>query len=84
MASHGNGIVLCFARTETRAWQEFVSSATGILLINKRIKFLNADGEVKTNGNAPSVLIAFGEDNFKSLHNFKNQYGGILTRILHS
>lgn len=81
MAKHRNGIVLCFARTETRAWQKFVNAATGILLVNKRIKFLNAAGEVKTNGNAPSALIAYGEENFQRLVEFKKKYGGILTRV---
>ena len=47
-------IVLCFCRTETRAWQENVKSATGINLINKRVKFLTSQGVEKGNGNAPS------------------------------
>lgn len=70
-------IVLCFVRSETKAWQENVKYATGINLINKRIKFLNSDGEVKGNGNAPSCLIAFGESAFDKIKNidgiiFKN------------
>jgi phage N-6-adenine-methyltransferase len=54
-------IVLCFARTETRAWAQFVKSATGINFITKRIKFLNSEGVEKGNGNAPSCLIAWAK-----------------------
>jgi hypothetical protein len=60
-------IVLCFCRTETRAWQQYVKSATGLNLINKRVKFLNALGEEKGNGNAPSCLIAWGENAYQRI-----------------
>jgi phage N-6-adenine-methyltransferase len=62
-------IVLCFCRTETRGWQQFVKSATGINLINKRIKFLTGEGIEKGNGNAPSCLIAWGEVAYKRIKN---------------
>lgn len=60
-------IVLCFVRSETKAWQENVPYATGINLINKRIKFLDKNGIEKGNGNAPSCLIAFGNDAFERI-----------------
>jgi len=66
-SEHNNGIVLCFARTETKAWQENVKNATGMVFINKRIKFLTGEGVEKSNGNAPSVLIAWGEDNYQRI-----------------
>lgn len=66
-SEHGNGIVLCFARTETQAWQQYVKNATGVNFINRRISFLNAEGVEQTNGNAPSALIAWGEDNFRRI-----------------
>ena len=62
-------IVLCFARTETKCWQQNVKNCTGINLINKRIKFLTADGIEKGNGNCPSVLIAWGENAFNRIKN---------------
>lgn len=62
-------VVLCFARTETKAWQENVKSATGINLIYRRIKFLNSQGIEKGNGNAPSALIAFGDKAYKRIKN---------------
>jgi len=82
MSRHGKGIVLCFARTETKAWQENVVKATGILFVNKRISFLNKEGNIQSNGNAPSALIAFGEGNFYKLKLFREQHGGILTQII--
>jgi len=69
--------VLCFARTETKAWQENVNQATGINLIKKRVKFLTKDGVEKSNGNAPSCLIAFGESAFSKIKNIE----GIIVRI---
>lgn len=60
-------IVLCFVRSETQWFQEHVRCATGINLIRKRISFLNAQGEQKTNGNAPSCLIAYGESAFERI-----------------
>lgn len=67
-------IVLCFARTETQAWQKYVKSATGINLINRRIKFIDKYGVEKGNGNAPSVLIAWGENAFSKIKNIDGIY----------
>ena len=70
-------IVLCFVRSETKAWQENVKSATGINLINRRIKFLNHLGEQKGNGNAPSCLIAWGARAFEQI----KKVDGIICKI---
>lgn len=70
-------IILCFARSDTKAWQENVRRATGINLINRRIKFLDRMGVERGNGNAPSVLIAFGEAAYKRI----GKVDGILCRI---
>lgn len=67
-------ITLCFVRSETRAFQENVKSATGINLINKRIKFLTHLGEEKSNGNAPSCLIAWGEKAYNKIKNVDGVY----------
>lgn len=64
---HNNGIVLCFARTETKAWQDHVKNATGMVFLNRRVKFLTAEGVEKGNGNAPSVLISWGEANYQRI-----------------
>ena len=65
-----NIIVLCFVRCETQSWQNYVKNyATGINLINKRISFLDSNGIKKTNGNAPSCLIAYGDKAFERIKN---------------
>lgn len=62
-------VVLCFVRSDTRAWQQNVRDSDAVLLINKRIKFLNYEGIEKSNGNAPSCLIAFGKDAVNKIKN---------------
>lgn len=76
-SEYNNGIVLCFARTDTQAWQKYVKNATGINFINKRVKFLTSKGVEKSNGNAPSALIAWGEENFERIR----AIDGILVKI---
>ncbi len=66
--------VLCFVRSETKAWQENVKVATGINLINKRIKFLDATGTERGNGNAPSCLICFGSVAYERAQNVDGIY----------
>ena len=60
-------MVLCFARTETKAFQNNLYWCDGINLIKGRIKFLNQFGVEQGNGNAPSVLIAFGARAYEKL-----------------
>lgn len=72
-----NIVVLCFVRSETKAWQDYVKYATGINLLAKRIKFLDSSGIEKGNGNAPSCLIAFGNDAYYKLFNFKGIVVGV-------
>ena len=68
MVEHGNGIVLIFARTETRAFFDYVwSKADAILFIKGRLKFHTPDGRTGGTAGSPSVLIAYGEENVKVL-----------------
>lgn len=69
MADHGNGIALLFARTETQMFFDHVwHDATAMLFIKGRLYFHYVDGTVaKQNGGAPSVLIAYGQDNAQAL-----------------
>lgn len=71
MAEHRNGIVLIFARTESEYWHKFVwNYADAFLFIRGRIKFCNVDGSFGENtGPAPSVLVAYGQENVKILKN---------------
>jgi hypothetical protein len=62
LAAHGNGVAICFARTETRAFFDHVwKKASGLLFVEGRLHFRHADGRrAKGNAGAPSVLIAYG------------------------
>lgn len=69
LAEHGRGIALVFARTETAVFFELVwPRASSIFFIEGRVQFYRADGTLPRNdqggGNAgaPSVLIAYGDE----------------------
>ena len=70
-------IVLCFLRGETRWFQNNVNFATGINILKRRIKFLDSNGIIRGNGNAPSCLIAYGEESYKRIKNLE----GICCRV---
>lgn len=63
LAAHpGGGVALVFARTETRAFFDYVwDKATAILFLKGRLKFHRPDGELGGTAGSPSVLIAYGE-----------------------
>lgn len=69
LAAHGNGIALIFARTETKMFvSEVWEKAHSLLFIHNRLFFHHVDGtRAKSNSGAPSVLIAYGEDNSRIL-----------------
>lgn len=66
---HGNGIALIFARTETEMFfSEVWDKADAILFIKGRLWFYHVTGEkARSNGGAPSVLIAYGNDSVETL-----------------
>lgn len=68
-ASHyGNAIVLIFARTETNMFFRYVwPKANGILFIKGRVQFGHITGKKSGAAGAPSILIAYGEDNARML-----------------
>lgn len=68
MAEHGNGIALIFARTETKAFQEWCwKRADAMLFMAGRIKFRLPGGGNAGSAGAPSVLIAYGKTNAQYL-----------------
>jgi hypothetical protein len=70
MSEHRNGIAFVFARTETKAFFDYVwGSAVAVLFLKGRVKFMNADCEITGDANAPSVLIAYSEADAKILEN---------------
>ena len=70
-ASHGNAIVLIFARTETRTFFDHIwGRADGILFIKGRISFCHVNGDqAEYSGGAPSCLVAYGAENAIVLKN---------------
>lgn len=71
MAEHDNGIALTFGRTDRNTFHRFVFPvADSMFFIKQRLHFYNEQGErAKSNAGAPSVLIAYGEENSESLRN---------------
>ena len=70
MADHANGIMLIFARTETKAWQRDVFPlADATLFLDGRVRFCLPSGERGKSGTAPSALLAYGQNNVDALRN---------------
>ena len=61
---HGNAIALTFARTETKMFFDHVwPAANAVFLFQGRLKFYSVDGRQAGSAGAPSILIAYGEEN---------------------
>ena len=66
--SHGNGIALIFARTETIGFHaEIWDRADAIFFFKGRLKFHHVSGEQGGTANAPSCLVAYGQSNVDAL-----------------
>jgi hypothetical protein len=68
LATHGNGMSLIFARTETigfhaQVWQR----ADAVFFFKGRLKFHYVTGEPAAAANAPSCLVAYGANNVEAL-----------------
>jgi hypothetical protein len=70
MAEHGNGLLLIYARSETLAWQRDVFPlADATLFLQGRVHFYRPSGRRGKSGTAPSVLLAYGQNNVDALRN---------------
>jgi hypothetical protein len=69
LAEHGRGTALVFARTETEWFFRYGwRAATAMLFIEGRLHFHHVDGRrADHNAGAPSVLMAYGEDDARHL-----------------
>lgn len=68
--SHGNCIVLIFARTETKNFFNYIwGKADAILFVKRRIRFFHVDGTEGQSAGAPSVFVAYGDNNVEALKN---------------
>lgn len=67
-AEHGNAIALTFARTETRMFFDSIwNKADAVFFIKGRLRFHHVTGERADAAGAPSVLIAYGQNNVEIL-----------------
>ncbi len=73
LAEHGNGIALIFARTETVMFHRWGwDRADAMFFFEGRLFFHTPDGKrANNNAGAPSVLIAYGQNNVECLKNLK-------------
>ena len=70
MKEHGVGTLLIFARTETRAFFDYVwGGASAMFFFKGRVKFLKPDLSQGESANAPSVLVAYGDKDAEALRN---------------
>jgi hypothetical protein len=70
LASHGNGIALIFARTETKGFHsEIWGRADAVFFFKGRLRFHRVTGEQGDTANAPSCLVAYGRGNVEAIRN---------------
>lgn len=68
MADHANGIALIFNRMDIALWHEIIfPSASAMLIIRGRLRFIRPDGSQADAAGCGSVLLAFGHDNAETL-----------------
>ena len=80
LADHGDGIALIFARTETNGFYDQVwQRADAVFFIKGRLKFCYVDGTEADCANAPSCLIAYGQQNVERLQNC--EFNGKFVRL---
>ena len=65
--SHGDGIALVFARTDTTWFQRHFELASATKFLSGRIKFLNSNFETSSNAGTGSALLAYGRHNARML-----------------
>lgn len=70
MAENRNGILLIFARTGNKCFQNILMpAADAILFMRKRIRFYLPDGRQGAGAGCDSCLVAFGKENVAALKN---------------
>ena len=69
LSDHANGVALIFARTDTIGFhREIFEKADAVKFLRGRLRFHYVDGTKGDRANAPSCLVAYGENNVKALH----------------
>ena len=68
LADHGNGIALVFSRTETKGFHAQIwERADAVFFFKGRLKFYHVDGTEGNCANAPSCLVAYGQNNVEAI-----------------
>ncbi|MCX6230859.1 MAG: adenine methyltransferase [Bacteroidetes bacterium] len=63
-AEHRNSIVLMYANLDTKLFTDIIwPKATALLFLKGRLRYYNTKGERGGNSLAPSVLVAFDDEN---------------------
>jgi hypothetical protein len=76
-SEYGNAVALVFARTETKMFFDYIwDKADALYFIKGRLKFHHVDGKQADAAGAPSVLVAYGENNVQSLIDYQNLIPG--------
>ena len=85
LASHGNGIAMIFARTETQFFFNQVwSKADSVLFMEGRPYFYTVEGKrAKANSGAPVAFISYGKSNVDCLEECKIPGKHILLNYQH-
>jgi hypothetical protein len=84
VAEHGNGMTLIFARTETKGFhREVWAKADAIFFFEGRIRFFHLSGARAASANAPSCLVAYGQNNVAAIQRAMEcgRLGGRLLRL---
>lgn len=77
LAEHSNGIALIFARTETKGFHSQIwERANAIFFFKGRLSFYHVTGIKGNAANAPSCLVAYGQNNVESLKKYSETHKG--------
>lgn len=70
MAENGNGILLIFARTGNKCFQNvLLPAADAVLFMRHRVRFYLPSGKQSGSAGCDSCLMAFGKENVEALKN---------------
>lgn len=75
MSAHGNGIALCFSRTDAEWFHETVSTADAVLFLKGRIEFVpgNENKHKKSRAGAGTVMFAWGAESVAALSQLRDR-----------
>tara|TARA_Y100001963_G_scaffold48485_1_gene68139 strand:+ start:123 stop:680 length:558 start_codon:yes stop_codon:yes gene_type:complete len=67
------GVALLFNRSDTKWWHDWIPKTDAILFKKGRVKFL-LNGEDKGSSQAPSILVAMGNECVEAIKNFEGLF----------